>query len=87
MPNGLNGFSADIEIVSAMPPVPAAGPTKIGSGAAWLVEVRLLNRPLTYRLTLSVRSNLMRANIDLRFEGVSSRLNGAKLKRSAPVKS
>src|SRR5689334_9050739 len=46
MPNGLYGFSAEIEIWSAMPPVPANGPTKIGSGAAWLADSRLLYNAL-----------------------------------------
>src|SRR5215217_7225236 len=37
-------------------------------------------------VTVSVSSYSMLANIDLRCDGVSSRLNGAKLKRSAPLK-
>ena len=76
MPNGLNGFNAEIEMVSASPPVPALGPTKMGSGAARLLDCRLLNRPFTLRLTLSASSKDMRANIDLRCDGVSSKLNG-----------
>src|SRR5688572_33128095 len=67
-----------------MPPVPEYGPTKNGSGAAWLVERRLLNKPFTWIDTLSVIAKLMRANMDLRSDGVSSRLYGAKLKRSWP---
>jgi hypothetical protein len=43
-------------IVSAIPPVPAYGPAKIGSGAAWLVEVRLLNMPFIYICTSSLAS-------------------------------
>src|SRR5688572_23288762 len=83
MPKGLYGLSACTMIVSAMPPVPANGPTKIGSGAAWLVEVRLLYRPLMCSRVFSVRSYETLVKIDLRFCGVSSRLYGAKLKRSA----
>ena len=74
MPNGLNGFSAETEMVSASPPLPVNGPTKMGSGAARFSDSRLLNRPFTLMLTLSVSSYLMLANIALRVEGVSSRL-------------
>ena len=43
-PNGLYGlFAETTRSVSAQwLPVPATGPTKIGSGAAWLVDSRLL---------------------------------------------
>src|SRR6185436_19614050 len=71
MPNGLNGFSAETVIVSAIPPVPALGPTKMGSGAPRLLDCRLLNRPFTVTLTSSVIAKVMRANIDLRCDGVS----------------
>src|SRR6266478_5115230 len=85
IPYGLKGFRWDTLMVSAMPPVPAKGPTKIGSGAAWLVEVRLLNTPFAYSWILSVASYVRFVNSALRCEGVSSRFSGAKLKRSAPL--
>ena len=58
---------------------------KIGSGAAWLADWRLLNSALTCRRVFSLRSMVALAKSALRSLGVSSRLYGAKLKRSAPV--
>src|SRR5688500_1082010 len=82
MPNGLNGWFAGIEIESTMPPVPANGPTKIGSGAAWFTDVRLLYSAFACRRVFSVMSKLRLVNSALRLLGVSSRLYGAKLTRS-----
>ena len=56
MPKGLNGLFFETLMPSAMPPVPANGPTNIGSGAAWLVDVRVLNRPFMYNCTSSLAS-------------------------------
>ena len=56
MPNGLYGLSAEMLMPSAMPPVPANGPTKIGSGAAWLNDWRLLYSALACSETASLKS-------------------------------
>jgi hypothetical protein len=42
VPKGLNGLVALIVIVSSRLPLPASGPTKSGSGAAWFFELRRL---------------------------------------------
>src|SRR5438105_168023 len=74
MPKGLKGLRCDTLMESAMPPVPATGPTKIGSGAAWLVEERVLKSPLAYNWTSSLASYVRPVHSALRCEGVSSRL-------------
>src|SRR5690606_32547238 len=86
-PNGLYGLSAEITIPSACGlPVPASGPRKIGSGAAWLVDSRRLYRALAYHCRLSLMSKRYCPNRPVRSDGVCSRLYWAKLKRSWSVK-
>jgi len=67
-------------------PLPAPMPTKIGSGAAWLTDSRSLYIALTCPAMLSLKLYLTSPNSDLRVCGVTTRLYGAKLKRSLEVK-
>ena len=56
MPNGLYGLIARDRDRVGEAAGAGYGPTKIGSGAAWLVDARLLYSALACRLTLSLMS-------------------------------
>ena len=54
--------------------VPASGPRKIGSGAARLVDSRLLYNALAYQVMLSLTSKRNWPNAPVRSDGVSTML-------------